>query len=92
MTAQKAIYQFSGFQLDPGEKQLRRLDGEVLPLPPKAFDILVLLVENRGRLLDGWRRFHRGPDDCHRRPGVRADSRHQPLVWTASGNRTIRPS
>src|SRR6476659_9862643 len=52
MSEQKAIYQFSDFQLDLGEKQLRRLDGEVLPLPPKAFDLLVLLVENRGRLLE----------------------------------------
>jgi DNA-binding winged helix-turn-helix (wHTH) protein/TolB-like protein/tetratricopeptide (TPR) repeat protein len=52
MSEQKAIYQFSDFQLDLGEKQLRRLDGEVLPLPPKAFDILALLVENRGRLLE----------------------------------------
>jgi DNA-binding winged helix-turn-helix (wHTH) protein/TolB-like protein len=51
MSEQKTIYQFSDFQLDLGEKQLRRLDGEVLSLPPKAFDILVLLVENRGRLL-----------------------------------------
>ena len=52
MSTQKAIYQFSDFQLDLAEKQLRRLDGEVLPLPPKAFDILALLVENRGRLLE----------------------------------------
>ena len=52
MGQQKEIYQFGEFQLDVGEKELRRLDGEVLPLPPKAFDLLVLLVENRGRLLE----------------------------------------
>src|SRR5215831_9576243 len=52
MSEQKTVYQFADFQLDLGEKQLRRLDGEVLPLPPKAFDLLVLLVANRGRLLE----------------------------------------
>src|SRR4051812_38483675 len=52
MTQQKAIYQFGEFELDIGEKQLRRRDGEVLPLPPKAFELLTFLVENQGRLLE----------------------------------------
>jgi DNA-binding winged helix-turn-helix (wHTH) protein/TolB-like protein/cytochrome c-type biogenesis protein CcmH/NrfG len=49
---EKQIYEFGAFCLDTGEKQLRRISGEVLPLPPKAFDLLRFLVENNGRLLD----------------------------------------
>jgi DNA-binding winged helix-turn-helix (wHTH) protein/TolB-like protein/Tfp pilus assembly protein PilF len=49
---EKQIYEFGVFCLDTGEKQLRRISGEVLPLPPKAFDLLRFLVENNGRLLD----------------------------------------
>ncbi|MEZ5426205.1 MAG: winged helix-turn-helix domain-containing protein [Pyrinomonadaceae bacterium] len=45
------IYQFEDFQLDPGNRQLRR--GErVLPLPAKAFDLLLALVEKNGRLVE----------------------------------------
>lgn len=52
MSDEKQIYEFGAFCLDTGEKQLRRISGEVLPLPPKAFDLLRFLVENNGRLLD----------------------------------------
>lgn len=38
--------------LDKSEKQLRRKTGEVVQLPPKAFDLLTFLVENQGRLLE----------------------------------------
>lgn len=46
------IYEFGEFRLDVGEKQLRRANGEVLSIPPKAFDLLVFLVEHPGKLLD----------------------------------------
>jgi DNA-binding winged helix-turn-helix (wHTH) protein/TolB-like protein/Flp pilus assembly protein TadD len=52
VSSEKQIYEFGAFCLDLGEKQLRRSSGEVLPLPPKAFDLLTFLVENNGRLLD----------------------------------------
>jgi DNA-binding winged helix-turn-helix (wHTH) protein/TolB-like protein/Flp pilus assembly protein TadD len=43
-------YQFGPFLLDPPERTLLR--GETpIPLPPKAFDTLVYLVENPGRLI-----------------------------------------
>jgi TolB-like protein/DNA-binding winged helix-turn-helix (wHTH) protein len=49
-TQTKAIYEFGMFRLNPGERLLLR---ELVPvqLPPKAFDALVVMVENRGRLL-----------------------------------------
>ena len=44
------FYEFGPFRLDPSERSLLR-DGKAVPLTPKAFDLLVLLVENRGHLL-----------------------------------------
>lgn len=44
------IYSFDGFELDAANRQLRRGDTP-LSLPAKAFDVLVALVENRGRLV-----------------------------------------
>ena len=44
-------YHFGPFELDPGERLLRR-DGHVVPLTPKAFDLLVYLVEHHGRLVE----------------------------------------
>ena len=45
------LYEFGPFRLDPAERLLLR-DGRAVPLTPKVFDILVLLVENGGRLLE----------------------------------------
>jgi len=45
------IYQFGAFWLDPAERVLRR-DGQPVSLTPKAFDLLVYLVEHRGRLVE----------------------------------------
>jgi TolB-like protein/DNA-binding winged helix-turn-helix (wHTH) protein/Tfp pilus assembly protein PilF len=46
----KALYEFGPFRLDAARHLLQR-DSQPLPLPPKAFDILVFLVERRGELL-----------------------------------------
>jgi len=44
------IYTFGTFRLDGGERLL--FDGDrPVQLPPKAFDTLLMLVENRGRVL-----------------------------------------
>jgi pimeloyl-ACP methyl ester carboxylesterase/DNA-binding winged helix-turn-helix (wHTH) protein/class 3 adenylate cyclase len=44
------IYEFKNFRLDAAERSL--FDGDVaLTLPPRAFDTLVLLVSNSGRVL-----------------------------------------
>lgn len=43
-------YEFGPFRVDPRERQLMR-DGQVVPLRPKVFDILLMLVQNRGHIL-----------------------------------------
>jgi DNA-binding winged helix-turn-helix (wHTH) protein/TolB-like protein/Flp pilus assembly protein TadD len=45
-----SIYEFGPFRLEPGEHRLLR-DGEQVSLAPKAFDLLVYLVGNHGRLV-----------------------------------------
>ena len=45
------IYEFGPFRLDVREKLLL-CDDEAVPLIPKAFDLLLALVENAGRLLE----------------------------------------
>jgi serine/threonine protein kinase len=45
------LYEFGPFRLDPKECLLN-LDGTPVPLPPKAFEALLFLVENAGHLVD----------------------------------------
>src|SRR5262245_13929840 len=45
------IYEFGPFRLDVAERMLLR-DGETIPLQPKAFDLLHVLVEHHGHLLE----------------------------------------
>jgi Tol biopolymer transport system component/DNA-binding winged helix-turn-helix (wHTH) protein len=44
-------YQFGPFHLDAGERRLLR-DGEAISLPPKAFELLLVLVRYHGHLLE----------------------------------------
>jgi DNA-binding winged helix-turn-helix (wHTH) protein len=44
-------YQFGAFRLDPAERLLLR-GGQPVALTPKAFDLLVYLVEHEGRLVE----------------------------------------
>src|SRR5262249_36839435 len=44
------IYEFGDFQLDLGRQALLR-DGEEVTLTPKVYSLLVIFVENPGRLL-----------------------------------------
>jgi DNA-binding winged helix-turn-helix (wHTH) protein/TolB-like protein/Flp pilus assembly protein TadD len=44
-------YAFGPFLLKPAEHELLR-NGEPIPLTPKTFEVLLVLVENRGRLLE----------------------------------------
>jgi len=46
----QAAYEFGQFTLVPSQKRLL-CDREAVPLAPKVFDTLVLLVENQGRLI-----------------------------------------
>lgn len=45
------IYCFEDFCVDIGQRTLRR-ENTALPITPKAFDMLVLLVRNPGQLLE----------------------------------------
>ncbi len=45
------IYEFGSFRLIPEERQLLR-DNEPVSLTPKSFDLLLVLVENSGHLLE----------------------------------------
>ena len=47
----KHLYEFGPFRLDAAERTLLR-NGVPVPLTPKAFDTLLVLVENSGHLLD----------------------------------------
>lgn len=48
---QTKSYRFGDFHLDPADCTLRR-GADPVALTPKAFDTLLLLVENRGRLME----------------------------------------
>jgi len=50
MSEQKQIYEFDNFRLDVPNRELLR-DGTHVALPAKAFDMLVVLIENGGRLV-----------------------------------------
>lgn len=47
----RPLYEFGAFRLDPSRHALYR-DGVETPLTPKMFDLLVILVEARGRTVD----------------------------------------
>src|SRR3712207_1748525 len=48
----RMVYRFDHFTLDLARGALLASDGAELPLRPKSFAMLQLLVENAGRLLD----------------------------------------
>src|SRR5262249_36163561 len=49
--AEKHFYEFGPFRLDTTDRLLLR-DGQHIPLTPKAFETLMILVENSGRVID----------------------------------------
>ena len=51
MTEPPVAYAFGGFRLDPAARVFTHLDRPVA-LAPKSFDLLVLLTERRGRVLE----------------------------------------
>ncbi|MGZ8831613.1 MAG: winged helix-turn-helix domain-containing protein [Thermoanaerobaculia bacterium] len=51
MRTPRHLYEFVPFRLDPAERRLLR-GGEPVALTPKCFDLLVVLVENSGHLLE----------------------------------------
>jgi DNA-binding winged helix-turn-helix (wHTH) protein/tetratricopeptide (TPR) repeat protein/TolB-like protein len=49
--AEKQIYEFDGFRVDPVRRRLLK-GGEQVSLTPKAFSILLILLENRGEVVE----------------------------------------
>lgn len=47
----QGVYEFGRFRLDAAQRLLWR-DGEIVPMPPRVFDTLLVLVENSGHLLE----------------------------------------
>jgi len=47
----ECVYAFGPFRLDPASRRLLR-EGRPVALPPKAFDVLLALVERRGRIVE----------------------------------------
>jgi DNA-binding winged helix-turn-helix (wHTH) protein/tetratricopeptide (TPR) repeat protein len=47
---ERISYEFGSFQVNSGEREVRR-EGKPLPLTPKVFDILLVLIQNPGRIL-----------------------------------------
>src|SRR5258708_13084993 len=45
------LYEFGPFRFDPSERLLLR-DGQPVPLTPKAFDVLMVLVQHNGHLVE----------------------------------------
>lgn len=51
MTSSRAVYEFGPYRLDVGSRLLTRGPGEPVPLTPKAFDTLAVLLERHGRVV-----------------------------------------
>jgi TolB-like protein/DNA-binding winged helix-turn-helix (wHTH) protein len=45
-------FEFGGFRLDAAQRSLHGPDGVPIPLPSRAFDVLLFLVERPGELID----------------------------------------
>ena len=70
MAAQEA-YEFAGFALDVTERRLQ--EGErIVPLAPKAFDLLVVLVRRAGRLVTKQDLLDLAWPDAHVEEGILA--------------------
>lgn len=49
-TGTKHFYEFGPFRVDLEERTVLR-EGQIVPLPPKAFDLLLVLIQHSGRLV-----------------------------------------
>ncbi len=58
------FYEFGPFRIDLANRLLLR-DGEAVPLPPKVIEILIVLVENAGRVLEKDELMNRLWPDCY---------------------------
>ncbi|MDQ4121792.1 MAG: winged helix-turn-helix domain-containing protein [Acidobacteriota bacterium] len=49
-TENQKTFEFADFRIETGERQLRR-GGQTIHLPPKALELLLVLLENHGRVV-----------------------------------------
>ena len=65
----RPVYEFGPFRLEPMEQRLYCSD-RIVPLTPKALDLLTVFVEQPGHLLEEGRRSSRpsGKNPSSRRP------------------------
>src|SRR6187549_55289 len=49
--SERLLYEFDAFRVDAVRRRLLR-DGSIVPLTPKAFSILMVLIENRGEVVE----------------------------------------
>ena len=51
-TGEKRIFEFEQFRLDEGKRLLFSGSGDVVPLMPKAFEILIYRARNAGSVVE----------------------------------------
>lgn len=71
MSSKKRFYDFGPFRLDPVKRQLLR-EGEPVRLPSKAFEILLVLIEANGQVLEKSELMERGWPDSFVEEGILA--------------------
>src|SRR5688572_25930910 len=49
--SERLLYEFDAFKVDPVRRRLLK-EGSVVPLTPKAFSILLILIENHGEVVE----------------------------------------
>ena len=48
----RPVYEFAEFQVDVAKRVLRRRDGSLVPVAPRAFETLLYLVEHHGTVIE----------------------------------------
>ena len=81
-TTESITYEFGPFRVDSCERAVRR-DGKLLLLTPKVFDILLVLIQNPGRILTKDEMIQTPPSTHLALP---ADSKNS---WRASDSRNL---
>lgn len=91
-TGESHVLRFSGLQLDRARRELRRLNGERVPLSPSEYDLLCLFLTNPARVLtsDEIRTACKGDHWQHPRNVAVRVYRLRRRLQTAAGRDLIR--
>lgn len=92
----RAVFRFAGFELDQRRAELRGPDGVSIKLRPKTFSLLLLLLENAGRVVGKqevidalWPNIHVGEDglfQCVREVRIALGDRRREMVKLVPGH------